>query len=108
LWGFVRAGNSSIIADGAAALVLVLAERASELGLRVSCLSPHVVDFVPSQHIAYPVEESCGKVTAGNSSVFTDGAAALVLMSAERASQLGLRVSHWSPHTVDCAESVHE
>ena len=34
--GTVTAGNSSIIADGAAALVLVSAERASELGLRVS------------------------------------------------------------------------
>ena len=33
--GTVTAGNSSIIADGAAALVLVSAERASELGLRV-------------------------------------------------------------------------
>ncbi len=39
--GTVRAGNSSTIADGAAALVLVSAERASDLGLRVSCLSPH-------------------------------------------------------------------
>ena len=37
--GTVTAGNSSIIADGAAALVLVSAERASELGLRV-CYSP--------------------------------------------------------------------
>lgn len=35
--GTVTAGNSSIIADGAAALVLVSAERASELGLRVCC-----------------------------------------------------------------------
>lgn len=33
--GTVTAGNSSMIADGAAALVLVSAERASELGLRV-------------------------------------------------------------------------
>ena len=34
--GTVTAGNASVIADGAAALVLVSAERASELGLRVS------------------------------------------------------------------------
>lgn len=33
--GTVTAGNSSIIADGAAALVLVSAERASKLGLKV-------------------------------------------------------------------------
>lgn len=31
-------------------------------------------------------------VTAGNSSPITDGAAALVLMSSEKAAQLGLRV----------------
>ncbi|KAL3153076.1 hypothetical protein ABBQ38_012096 [Trebouxia sp. C0009 RCD-2024] len=35
-----------------------------------------------------------GTVTAGNSSIIADGAAALVLVSAERASELGLRVSH--------------
>ena len=33
--GSITAGNSSMLADGAAALVLVSAERASELGLRV-------------------------------------------------------------------------
>ena len=38
--GTVTAGNSSIIADGAAALVLVSAERASELGLRVCPPAP--------------------------------------------------------------------
>ena len=49
-----------------------------------------------------------GTVTAGNSSIIADGAAALVLVSAERASELGLRVSHLSPHSVDSAESVRE
>lgn len=34
--GTITAGSSSMLADGAAALVLVSAERASELGLRVS------------------------------------------------------------------------
>ena len=33
--GTITAGTSSMLADGAAALVLVSAERASELGLRV-------------------------------------------------------------------------
>lgn len=43
-----------------------------------------------------------GTVTAGNASPITDGAAALVLVSAERASALGLRVGvyigmlHWA------------
>ena len=36
--GTITAGSSSMLADGAAALVLVSAERASELGLRVSLL----------------------------------------------------------------------
>ena len=49
-----------------------------------------------------------GTVTAGNSSIIADGAAALVLVSAERASELGLRVSQLSPHTVDSAESVQK
>ena len=43
--GTVTAGNSSMIADGAAALVLVSAERASELGLRVSPSSTTCVDI---------------------------------------------------------------
>jgi len=47
-----------------------------------------------------------GTVTAGNSSIIADGAAALVLVSAERASELGLRVSHLSPRVVDAAEPI--
>ena len=49
-----------------------------------------------------------GTVTAGNSSIIADGAAALVLVSAERASELGLRVRHLSPHAVGSAESVQK
>ena len=41
--GTVTAGTSSMLADGAAALVLVSAERASELGLRVSTAHPGCV-----------------------------------------------------------------
>ena len=36
-------------------------------------------------------EESGGRVTAGNSSQITDGASALLIMSADRAAELGLR-----------------
>lgn len=79
--GTVTAGNSSIIADGAAALLLVSAERASELGLRVRHLSPHTVDCVQSV-----LSKLWGSVRAGSSGVIADGAAALVWMSAERAS----------------------
>jgi acetyl-CoA acetyltransferase family protein len=39
---------------------------------------------------AFRPEEEGGKVTAGNSSQITDGAAAMLIMSEERASQLGL------------------
>jgi len=38
-----------------------------------------------------PVFKSDGKITAGNSSQISDGAAAVLLMSAEKAAQLGLR-----------------
>ncbi len=37
--GSVRVGSSCVIADGAAALVMVSADRASKLGLRVRHLS---------------------------------------------------------------------
>jgi acetyl-CoA acetyltransferase family protein len=39
---------------------------------------------------AFRAEEEGGKVTAGNSSQITDGAAAILIMSEERAQQLGL------------------
>src|SRR5690606_41364619 len=38
-----------------------------------------------------PVFQRDGTVTAGNASPLTDGAAAVVVMSAERAAQLGLK-----------------
>ncbi len=40
---------------------------------------------------AFKTEEEGGRVTAGNSSQITDGASALLIMSEERANQLGLR-----------------
>jgi len=40
---------------------------------------------------AFRPEEEGGRVTAGNSSQITDGASALLIMSEERAAQLGLR-----------------
>ncbi len=40
---------------------------------------------------AFRSEEEGGRVTAGNSSQITDGAAALLIMSEEKANQLGLR-----------------
>ena len=40
---------------------------------------------------AFLAEQDGGRVTAGNSSQITDGAAALLIMSEERASALGLR-----------------
>ena len=46
-----------------------------------------------------------GTVTAGNASVIADGAAALVLVSAERASELGLRVSVNKDVTPSSAEA---
>ncbi|KAA6426142.1 MAG: putative acetyl- cytosolic 2-like [Trebouxia sp. A1-2] len=60
--GTVTAGNSSIIADGAAALVLVSAERASELGLRVLAhirgyadAAQEPQDFSTSPALAVPI-----------------------------------------------------
>lgn len=60
--GTVTAGNSSIIADGAAALVLVSAERASELGLRVLAhirgyadAAQEPQDFPTSPALAVPI-----------------------------------------------------
>ena len=43
-----------------------------------------------------PVEEG-GRVTAGNSSQITDGSAALLIMSEEKAKQLGLKPRHTAP-----------
>ena len=40
---------------------------------------------------SFRAEEDGGRVTAGNSSQITDGAAALLIMSEEKAAQLGLR-----------------
>ena len=40
---------------------------------------------------AFVAEEDGGRVTAGNSSQITDGAAAMLIMSEEKASELGLR-----------------
>ena len=41
---------------------------------------------------AFPLPSGEGSVTAGNASPITDGAAAVVLMSAARAAELGLKV----------------
>ncbi|HZU82485.1 MAG TPA: acetyl-CoA C-acyltransferase [Polyangiaceae bacterium] len=57
-----------------------------------------------------PVFATDGTVTAGNSSPLTDGAAAVLLMSEERATSLGLRpraaVSSWAYTGVDPADQL--
>ena len=45
-----------------------------------------------------PAFKPDGKVTAGNSSQITDGASALLIMSEEKANQLGLKARCYNPN----------
>lgn len=50
------------------------------------------VDRLRQLRPAFPLAGGGGTVTAGNASPITDGAAALVLMSASKAASLGMKV----------------
>src|SRR5690606_4805031 len=51
---------------------------------------PTTVETLAKLKPAFLSEEEGGRVTAGNSSQITDGAAAVLIMSEQRASELGL------------------
>ncbi len=56
--------------------------------------APGKLDAARLRHLrpAFPLPSGKGTVTAGNASPITDGAAALVLMSAAKAAVMGLKV----------------
>ena len=59
----MTAGNASVIADGAAALILVSAERASELGLRVSVKNTCFIDIcrIATDCQVQDLQQSCSE-----------------------------------------------